>query len=101
MASPHVSGAVALLLQRHPDWSAAEVKAALTATARPVAGGDGVGPTRAGAGLVDVAAADTPVLRPTPTAVSFGLVRSETITSRSVAVEDAGAERANGRCRSS
>ena len=91
MASPHVAGAVALLLQRHPDWSAAEVKAALTVTARPVAGGDGqVGPTRAGAGLVDVAAADTPVLRPTPTAVSFGLVRSETITSRSVAVEDVG-----------
>ena len=28
--------AVALLLQRHPDWSPAEVKAALTVTARPV-----------------------------------------------------------------
>ena len=61
MATPHVAGAVALLLQRHPDWTPREVKAALTATARPVAAGDGhVGPTRAGAGLVDVAAADAP-----------------------------------------
>ena len=91
MATPHVAGAVALLLQRHPDWTPAQVKAALTATARPVAAGDGdVGPTRAGAGLVDVTAADTPVIRATPTAVSFGLVRSETIASRSIAVEDAG-----------
>ena len=91
MAAPHVSGAVALLLQRHPSWSPAEVKAALTATAKPLAGGDGQdGPTRAGAGLVDVAAADTPEIRPTPTSVSFGLVPSETITSRSVSVGDAG-----------
>jgi subtilisin family serine protease len=91
MATPHVSGAAALLLQRHPDWNPAQVKAALTVTARPLAGGDGqVGPTREGAGLVDVAAADAPAIRPTPTAVSFGLVHAETITSRSVAVEDAG-----------
>jgi len=91
MAAPHVAGAVALLLQRHPDWTPAEVKAALTVTARPVAGGDGqVTPTRAGAGIVDVAAADTPAIRPTPTAIAFGLVRSETVTSRSIAVEDAG-----------
>lgn len=91
MATPHVAGAVALLLQRHPDWTPTEVKAALTVTARPVAGGDGqVGPTRAGAGLVDVAAADAPAIRPTPTSVSFGLVHSETITSRSIAVVDAG-----------
>ena len=91
MAAPHVSGAVALLLQRHPSWSPAEVKAALTVTAKPLAGGDGqVGPTRAGAGLVDVAAADVPAIRPTPTSVSFGLVHAETITSRSVAVEDVG-----------
>ena len=91
MAAPHVSGAVALLLQRHPSWRPAEVKAALTVTAKALAGGDGqIGPTRAGAGLVDVTAADTPAIRPTPTSVSFGLVHSETITSKSVAVEDVG-----------
>ncbi len=91
MATPHVAGAVALLLQRHPDWTPAQVKAALTATARPVTAGEGeVGPIRAGAGLVDVTAADTPVIQATPTAVSFGLVHAETIASRSIAVEDAG-----------
>ena len=91
MAAPHVSGAVALLLQRHPGWTPAQVKGALTATARPLAAGDAtVGPTRAGAGLVDVAAADEPLLRATPTGVSFGLVRAGSTVTRTVTIEDAG-----------
>jgi subtilisin family serine protease len=91
MAAPHVSGAVALLLQRHPDWTPAQVKAALTVTARPLGSGSTkVGPTRAGAGLVDVAAADTPLLRPSPTAVAFGLVRPGAGERREIALEDAG-----------
>ena len=85
MAAPHVSGAVALLLQRHPEWTPDQVKAALSVTARPVSVGGVVSPTtRAGAGLVDVAAADQPLVRPTPTAVSFGLVGAS--TTRSIAV---------------
>ena len=91
MAAPHVAGAAAILLQRHPEWTPAQVKAALTTTARPVSGGDAaVGPTRAGAGLVDVAAADAPLVLPVPTGVSFGLVGAGTTSSRTVAVEDAG-----------
>ncbi len=91
MAAPHVSGAVALLLQRHPGWTPAEVKAALTATARPVSAGEGeVAPTRAGAGLVDVTAADAPLVRATPTGVSFGLVSAGTTFARTVAIDDAG-----------
>ncbi|MCZ7587881.1 MAG: S8 family serine peptidase [Gaiella sp.] len=91
MAAPHVAGAAALLLQRHPDWAPAQVKAALTVTARPLASADGgAGPTRSGAGLVDVSAADTPLVRPVPTGVSFGLVRADTLSTRSVTVEDAG-----------
>ncbi|GHS96907.1 hypothetical protein AGMMS50276_16060 [Synergistales bacterium] len=34
MATPHVTGAAALLSARHPDWSASEVKNALLYTAR-------------------------------------------------------------------
>ena len=90
MATPHVSGAVALLLQQHPDWSPEDVKAALTTTAQPLTGDGPQGPTRAGAGLVDVADADAPLVRPSPTGVSFGLVHTETTVSRSVTLEDAG-----------
>ncbi|HEY7178773.1 MAG TPA: S8 family serine peptidase [Gaiella sp.] len=91
MATPHVSGAVALLLQRHPDWAPEQVKAALTATARPVgAAAARIAPTRAGAGLVDVAAADNPLVRPGPTSVSFGLVRAGASLHRDVTLEDAG-----------
>ncbi len=91
MATPHVAGAVALLLERHPDWTPAQVKAALTVTARPVRAGEPAVPvTRAGAGLVDVAAADTPLLRPSPTSVSFGLVRPGTSVQRDVVLEDPG-----------
>jgi subtilisin family serine protease len=90
MAAPHVSGAVALLLQRHPDWTPPQVRAALTVTARPVGAGEQrVPPTRAGAGLVDVAAADAPLVRPTPTSVSFGLVGPGTTVHRDVVLEDA------------
>ncbi|QIB43889.1 S8 family peptidase [Streptomyces aureoverticillatus] len=34
MATPHVAGAAALLKQRHPDWKAAELKRALTSSAK-------------------------------------------------------------------
>jgi subtilisin family serine protease len=35
MATPHVTGAAAILAGQHPDWSAARLKAALTTTADP------------------------------------------------------------------
>ncbi|HEU5111062.1 MAG TPA: S8 family serine peptidase [Micromonosporaceae bacterium] len=34
MAAPHVSGAAAILVQRHPDWMPAQLKAALMGSAR-------------------------------------------------------------------
>ena len=35
MAAPHIAGAAALLLQRHPAWSPRQVKSALVSTAGP------------------------------------------------------------------
>ncbi len=51
MATPHVAGSAALLLQRHPDWEPMDVKAALTSTAVPVEGATIVWQ---GAGRIDV-----------------------------------------------
>jgi minor extracellular serine protease Vpr len=75
MATPHVAGAAALLLQRHPTWSPYQVKSALMATAGP-AWGDTNRTTEApvlleGAGLIDVGRADTPLLFTDPQSLSF------------------------------
>ena len=88
MAAPHVAGAAALLVQRHPDWSPRQVKAAIAITARPLAGA--LSTSRIGAGLVDVATADTPLVRAVPSSVSFGLLRAGTAASPTVTIEDAG-----------
>jgi serine protease AprX len=55
MATAVTSGAVALLLQRHPSWTPDRVKYALTSTAHKVAARD---PSLVGAGLVDLVGAD-------------------------------------------
>ena len=91
MAAPHVAGAAALLLQRHPDWSPAQVKAALTETGKPTTD-DGAAsmPIRAGAGLIDVADADAPLVTVTPTSLSLGLLGRGEARQVSIDVADAG-----------
>ncbi len=94
MAAPHVSGGAALLLQRHPAWTPAEVKSALVLTGRPV-WADGshsqeVPATREGGGLIDLAAANDPLLFASPTDVSFGLVGPNQSVTRSIDLTDAG-----------
>ena len=76
MAAPHVAGRRALLLQRHPGWTADQVKSALVATSRPARSpASRVAPTRVGAGFVDLVAADNPlVLAHPPSSVTFGLL---------------------------
>ncbi|WP_051386424.1 S8 family peptidase [Actinokineospora inagensis] len=69
MASPHVAGAAALLLQQHPGWTGQQVKAALTASAKPTAG---AGVFDQGSGRVDVAKSLTQTLTSEPTSVSLG-----------------------------
>lgn len=51
MATPHVAGAAAILAQRHPDWTGAQLKAALIGSAAPA---EGVTPYQQGAGIADL-----------------------------------------------
>jgi subtilisin family serine protease len=92
MAAPHVAGAAALLLQRHPAWTPAQVKSALVTTAVPVHTADGaeVSPLREGGGRIDVVRADQPLLFAQPTALSFGLAKPRTSLTRRVRLSDAG-----------
>lgn len=53
MATPHVAGAAAILLQRHPEYTGEQLRAALTSTATDV----GLTSYQAGAGVVDAQAA--------------------------------------------
>lgn len=62
MATPHVSGLAALLIEQHPSWSPERVKSAIVASAIPIAGEEamtqGAGVVSAGTsqpGLVSVA----------------------------------------------
>ncbi|MET9226498.1 S8 family serine peptidase [Lentzea sp. NPDC003310] len=70
MAAPHVAGAAAVLAQRHPSWTAAELKAHLMATVRPVADS----PVNTGTGLLDVGRAVTQQVRASTGSLSFGLL---------------------------
>ena len=75
MAAPHVAGAAALLLERHPTWGAPQVKSALMSTAGP-ASGDTAGTTEAsvlleGAGLINVGRADDPLIFTDAPSLSF------------------------------
>jgi minor extracellular serine protease Vpr len=78
MATPHVAGAAALLLQRHPGWTSWNVKSALMTTAGPAwqntARTQEASVLLEGAGLTNVAAADDPKIFTDPQSLSFGRV---------------------------
>lgn len=69
MATPHVTGTAALLVQQHVDWKAPELKGALMAAAKPAAD---LTAYKQGAGRVDAGRAVTQfVIAETPS-ISFG-----------------------------
>jgi hypothetical protein len=75
MAAPHVAGAAALLLQRHPSWSPHQVKSALVSTAAP-AWADTARTVEApvlmaGSGQVDLPTANDPKLFMDPVSLSY------------------------------
>jgi len=94
MAAPHVAGGAALLRQRHPGWTFAEIKSALVQTAAPVYTSSSHGtealPTREGGGLIDLQQADDPLLFAQPTGLSFGYLHRSASATRNVVLSDAG-----------
>jgi subtilisin family serine protease len=93
MATPHVAGAVALLIQRHPTWSVEQLKSALASTGDPVHPSRGFGETsvlREGGGRIDLARADQPLLFTDPTSLGWGLVRRGFAKTVQISTTDAG-----------
>jgi subtilisin family serine protease len=93
MATPHVAGAAALLLQRHPTWSVEQVKSALASTGVAVhrSGGSGeVSTLREGGGRIDLTRADQPLFFTHPTSLGWGLVRRGSSSTKQLSTSDAG-----------
>ncbi|WP_405870824.1 S8 family peptidase [Streptomyces sp. NBC_00005] len=67
MATPHVAGAAAILKQEHPDWTYAELKAALVGSAK---GGD-YAPLEQGSGRIQVDKAISQTVVAEPSSVDF------------------------------
>lgn len=70
MATPHVAGLAALLLEEHPGWTPERVKSALVTTALAV---DGEEVMAQGTGVPDLPLARANTLVASPSHVSFGL----------------------------
>jgi subtilisin family serine protease len=92
MSAPHVAGAAALLRQRHPTWTPAQIKSSLVLTGVPIRNGGTaeVNPLREGGGRIDLVRADQPLVFASPTDLSFGLLRPGATARRTLDLADAG-----------
>ena len=98
MSAPHVSGAAALLVQKHPAWTPHDVKSALMSSAGPAWGNTArtqeASVLLEGAGLINVAAANNPKLFTNPTSLSYGFLNTSGGAARRpllLSLSDAGA----------
>jgi subtilisin family serine protease len=92
MASPHIAGAAALLKERHPEWTVAQIKSALEQSgdaARTETGSEALA-TREGGGVVNLPRADVPLIFASPTSLSFGRLLPSATSIRTVTLTDAG-----------
>ena len=90
MAAPHVAGAAALLRERHPTWTPAQVKSALVLTGAPIrSGSNEVSPLREGGGRIDLLKADRPLVFSEPTGLAFGLLRRGSTATQTLRFTDA------------
>lgn len=69
MATPHVAGAAAIALQRHPEATPQEIKSLLVSTARPT---DGFTVYQQGGGMVDAGQAATGAVSASPSPLNLG-----------------------------
>jgi subtilisin family serine protease len=76
MATPHVAGAAALLVEEHPSWTPQQIKSALMSTAGPAWGNTErtkeASVTLEGAGLINVLRANDPQVFTDPASISLG-----------------------------
>jgi subtilisin family serine protease len=86
-AAPHVAGSAALLAQKHPEWTPAQLKAGLMGTARPT---EGLGAYAQGAGRVDVARAVRTTLLADPPSLSLGTQTTGQAITRTVSYRNHG-----------
>ncbi|NUT47358.1 MAG: S8 family serine peptidase, partial [Saccharothrix sp.] len=69
MATPHVAGAAAIIAQQHPDWTGAQIKAALMASAK---NNPALTAFDQGTGRVDLAKALTTTVTAQPASLAMG-----------------------------
>ena len=83
-STPMVAGAAALVKQRHPNWTAAQIKSALVNTAASTVqtdeAGNPVDNRSFGGGLLDVGNAVNTFVTATPSNVSFGILTAASLS---------------------
>jgi subtilisin family serine protease len=91
MATPAASGAAALLKQRHPTWTVAQIKSALVQSGDPARVGSSEAlAIREGGGVIDLPRADVALLFAAPTSLSFGRLEPGASLTNTVSLSDAG-----------